>query len=64
MKSRPLAPSPVKHRWMLLMNFLNKEPLFSSTLIVAIITICGRDLFGLESLNPWIIKRMQTSKQH
>ena len=23
MKSRPLAPSPVKQRWMLLMNFLN-----------------------------------------
>ena len=37
MKSRPLAPSPVKHRWMLLMNFLNKETLFSSTLIVDII---------------------------
>ena len=37
MKSSPLAPSPVKHRWMLLMNFLNKEPLFSSTLIVDII---------------------------
>ena len=30
MKSRPLAPSPVKQRWMLLMNFLNKKPLFSS----------------------------------
>ena len=27
MKSRPLAPSPVKQRWMLLMNFLNKKPL-------------------------------------
>ena len=26
MKSRPLAPSPVKQRWMLLMNFLNKKP--------------------------------------
>ena len=38
MKSSPLAPSPVKHRWMLLMNFLNKEPLFSSTFII---TICG-----------------------
>ena len=25
MKSRPLAPSPVKQRWMLLMNFLNKK---------------------------------------
>ena len=36
MKSSPLAPSPVKHRWMLLMNFLNKETLFSSTLIVDI----------------------------
>ena len=37
MKSRPLAPSPVKHRWMLLMNFLNKKQLFLSTLIVDII---------------------------
>ena len=37
MKSSPLAPSPVKHRWMLLMNFLNKEQL----LIAAIITFCG-----------------------
>ena len=37
MKSSPLAPSPVKHRWMLLMNFLNKKQLLSSTLIVDII---------------------------